>query len=187
MRARMGKHYERWQSLIIEDFDLSSDGKDINQIISILKILIDGKQLYFNFRREEDFLDEKELLNYRHYIPEYFIKNGEYKVIYKIDQTHFDSIGLLPVIDSTFDFLIELWNYFWSMCFFVPKETLDWEGFLYYSRKNTRDKNGLKLLDSFTDAVFLKGHDGDNLIINYLNDVYVQEQLLSVVAVTRQL
>ncbi|KPU46360.1 hypothetical protein OXPF_00320 [Oxobacter pfennigii] len=70
------------------------DYKSMENLKEIIKILSNGDKFYFQFAREDYFLEDNELLEYRNQVPQYLKQNGFYEVKYKLDETRFDSIGL---------------------------------------------------------------------------------------------
>jgi hypothetical protein len=142
------------------------------ELINIIKKLTTGEVYFYHFRSEDNFfLNDEELIKYRSKIPMYFKCNGNYQMNNKIDDERFDSIGQLEVNLNTFREIPELWKYFEGMTFFNPSKGLTWEEYRQIYNKLKPEEYGIGIIQSgYTDSVFIKGHDQDNLIFVYSSD-----------------
>lgn len=172
--------------LVIKDIR-TYDKKSMENLKSILKVLINEEKLYFEFLREEFSLEEDELEKYRSEIPQYFKKNGKYEVKFALNESIFRSIGYLPVNDDTFNEMLVLWEYFENIVFFIPNSTLSWQDF---NKKIARTKPEIHAVDfirnNYAKSVLIKGYDGDNLTFIYSKDF--DEKLVSnIIEITKEL
>lgn len=156
--------------LIIRDIK-TYDNKSMENLGAIIKMLNMGNSFYFEFVSEDFFLEEGELVRYRREIPKYLKQNGQYEIKFELDETRFRSIGYLPINEETFNEILILWKYFETLVFFNPSNNLSWKDF---NNKITRKKPHIPVIDfinnKYTNSIFLKGHDGDNLIFIYSNE-----------------
>ncbi|WP_055666114.1 hypothetical protein [Desnuesiella massiliensis] len=147
------------------------DDNSMENLKKIIKILTKGDSFYFEFVRENFFLEEEELVKYRREVPQYLKENGHYEVKFELDETRFRSIGYLPINEETYNQIIVLWKYFETLVFFNPNSTFSWQDF---DKKFNRKKPEVSAIDfvksKYANSVFIKGHDGDNLIFIYDND-----------------
>lgn len=147
------------------------DDNSMEKLKKVIKILTEGDKFYFEFVREDFFLEEEELVKYRREVPQYLKKNGRYEVKLELDETRFRSIGFLPTNEETYKQLLVLWKYFETLVFFNPSSTFSWQDF---DKKFNRKKPEVPAIDfvknKYTNSVFIKGHDGDNLVFIYDND-----------------
>ena len=69
-------------------------------------------------------------------------------------------------------FLFDLWSYFYSCTFFVPKDNLTLSDYISFQKKNKlTDIGNEKLLSQdFAEVTCIKGIGGDNMIISYRNN-----------------
>lgn len=144
--------------IVITKFDVHYN-ENVREILKkIIAVLTIGKNYYFQFRSEDDFFIEKhELIKYRKYIPEYFDKQGKYKILYKKREGRFDAVGMLAVNNLTNDFILDLWKYYSSMSFF-SSDSLEWDNYIEIIPNKIRDINGIKLLRTGkADHIFIKG------------------------------
>lgn len=148
------------------DIDDIDSAKNLKEIIKRLTI---GEIYYFHFRREDTFfLTDEEIQKYRNEVPDYLYSNGKYLMKYKIDDERFDSIGLLSVNGDTYAEILTLWKYFESVTFFTPSKLLIWEKYEEIYNKIKPEQYGIGIIQNkYADSVFIKGHDGDNLIFVY--------------------
>ncbi|QAA33762.1 hypothetical protein [Clostridium manihotivorum] len=158
--------------LIINDIDVD-EYKTLEDLKLIIRYLTNGDKFYFKFNREDnDFLTDDEIVKYRNDIPKYFIENGDYKVKEKIDNERFESIGYLKVKEDTYDEIGVLWKYFYAMMFFNPNTLLTWEKYNNIYNKIEPKKYGIGIIkNKYAKSIFIKGHDGDNLIFVYDNSI----------------
>ncbi|KMQ59937.1 hypothetical protein ACM46_16900 [Chryseobacterium angstadtii] len=155
--------------LFIDDFNLYN-WDDLSKIKNIYKSLFfKGSTLFFSFRREEDLTDEKELKKLKTKILDIFNSEGEYIVLRKLDDKRFDSIARIVVNENTYNFLFDLWNYFYSCSIFIPNKDFTFSDYINFYKKNKfEDKGNEKLLSNyFTDFTCIKGLGGDNMIISH--------------------
>lgn len=111
------------------------------------------------------------MVKYRKDIPKYFNESKDYKIKLKLDETRFRSIGCLEITEEVYDKIIVFWKYFETIVFFNPASTLEWKRFDEAFNRKKAEVQTISLLDNkYTDSVFIKGHDGDNLIFMYNND-----------------
>ena len=161
------ENYNNINILTIRDIDIDNDSiaEDLKNII---KKLTKGNEYYFEFFKENFFLDDEEVQKYRIEVPEYIKQNGVYTLKKKCDEEHLGSIGLLTVTDELFDQIIKMWKYFEGLSFFNPTNTFNWQKFekIYDNIKPTLYGIGI-IENHYADSVFIKGHDGDNLIFSY--------------------
>lgn len=147
------------------------DDNSMENLKKIIKTLAKGDRFYFEFVREDFFLAEEELIKYRREVPQYLKENGQYEVKFELDETRFRSIGYLPVNEETYNQILALWKYFETLVFFNPSSTFSWQDF---DKKFNRKKPEVPAIDfiknKYTNSVFIKGHDGDNLVVIYDND-----------------
>ncbi|MBB6369653.1 hypothetical protein [Chryseobacterium shigense] len=158
--------------LFIDDFNIS-DWDDLSQVKNIYKSLfLKGDTLFFSFRREENLTDGEELKKLRAKILDTFNNEGEYIILRQLDDTRFDSIARIVINDNTYNFLFDIWKYFYSCTFFVPSKDLTLSDYGNFQKKNRfEDKANEKLLDHhFADVTCIKGLGGDNMIISYNSD-----------------
>lgn len=156
----------------IDNFDVHN-WYDANQLKNVYRSLFfNNDMLYFSFRREENLTNVKELKILRRKMLETFKNEGEYVVLKQLDETRFDSVAKVVVKGSTFDFLFDLWNYFYSCTFFIPRDGFSFSDYIDFQKRiNFEDKGGEKLIRSgYTDFECIKGLGGDSLIISYRKD-----------------
>jgi hypothetical protein len=168
--------------LIIGDIDIDNDN-DVENLKTIIKKLTQGTQYYFHCFRESFFLEEEEIIKYRNEIPEYINQNGLYKLIRADGKEHLESIVFLYETQEIYDQIIMMWNYFEELLFFNPNNVLNWQQFeeSYYKIRPVQYGIGF-IKQNYANAVFTKGHDGDNLIFVYgenYNRVLVEEVIKS--------
>jgi hypothetical protein len=170
MRIMFDEYEDSLYRLIIRDIK-TYDDKSMENLKSIIKILTKGDRFYFEFVREDFFLEEEELVKYRSEVPQYFKENGQYEVKFKLDETRFRSIGYLTINEETYNQILILWKYFETVVFFNPISTFRWQEF---DTKINREKPEIPAIDfirnKYAHSVFIKGHDGDNLIFIYDNE-----------------
>lgn len=110
-------------------------------------------------------------MKYRREVPQYINENGHYEVKFELDETRFRSIGYLTKNEEIYNQILVLWKYFEALVFFNPSPTFSWEDF---NEKFDRKKSEITAIDfvknKYTNSVFIKGHDGDNLIFIYNNN-----------------
>ncbi|GAF04809.1 hypothetical protein [Saccharicrinis fermentans] len=160
------------KSLCVEDFDINI-WYDANRIKNILKCLFfNNDTIFFSFRREEDLTSDKELERLRISIIETFNKYGEYVFLKKLDEARFDSVARIDVSDFTFEFMFDIWKYFYSCTFFIPTEGFSFSDYISFQKKiKFQDKGGEKLLSKrYSDFGCIKGLGGDSLIVSYRKD-----------------
>ena len=147
------------------------DDKSMEDLKSIVKMLAKGDKFYFEFSREDFFAEDEDLIKYRNQIPEYFKQNGQYIVKYNVSQRQVRSIGYLPINEDTYNEILILWKYFETVVFFIPSSTLSWEDF---DKKFIRKKPEVSVIDfirkKYTNSLFAKGYNGDNLAFIYGED-----------------
>lgn len=165
------KEYEdNMNKLTIKDIK-TYDDSSMENLKKIIKTLTKGDRFYFEFVREDFFLEEEELIRYRREVPQYLKENGHYEVKFELDETRFHSIGYLPINEETFNQILVLWKYFETLVFFNPNPSFSWQDF---DKKFSREKAEVPVIDfvknKYTNSVFIKGHDGDNLIFIYDDD-----------------
>lgn len=81
MRISKKRLKEDIELLVFRDIDIC-DRNSTDELISLIKILTNGDEYFFWFRREEDdFLTDEEINKYRIEIPEYLKQYGDYKVM----------------------------------------------------------------------------------------------------------
>jgi len=147
------------------------DNNSMENLKSIIKILTKGDKVYFEFVREDFFLEEEELVKYRNEVPQYLKLNGQYEVKFELDETRFRSIGYLPITEETYNQILVLWRYFETLVFFNPSSTFSWQNFdENFNRKKPEVPVTDFIENKYTNSVFIKGHDGDNLIFIYGDD-----------------
>lgn len=101
-------------------------------------------------------------------MPEFIKQNGLYSLKKQRGEEHLESIGLIKVTDKIFDQIIKMWKFFEGLLFYNPTNTLNWQKFerTYYSIKP--ELYGIGIIEkNYANSVFIKGHDGDNLIFSY--------------------
>lgn len=168
--------------LIIDEIDIDNHS-DVENLKAIIKKLTQGTQYFFQCFRESFFLEEEEIIKYRNEIPEYISQNGTYNLIRKGGKEHLESIGCLNETQEIYDQIIMMWNYFEELLFFNPTSVLNWKQFEKIYCKIRPVQYGMGFVkQNFANAVFTKGHDGDNLIFAYgenFNRVLVEEVVKS--------
>lgn len=154
--------------IIIKEIDID-DINSAENLKDIIKRLTIGEGYYFHFRRENNFfLTDEEIRKFRNEIPAYLNSNGKYLIKYKIDDERFDSIGFLTVNEDTYLQILVLWKYFEGVTFFSPSKLLTWEKYEEIYDKIKPEEYGIGIIQNkYADSVFIKGHDGDNLIFVY--------------------
>lgn len=156
--------------LIIRDIK-TYDDKSMRDLKAIIKMLSNSDKFYFEFVSEDFFLEEEELVKYRSKVPQYLKENGQYEVKFQLDETRFRSIGYLPINEENYNQILVLWKYFETLVFFNPSFGFSFQDF---NKKYKRNKPRVPVIDfienKYTNSVFIKGHDGDNLIFIYNND-----------------
>ncbi|RKS97845.1 hypothetical protein [Chryseobacterium defluvii] len=158
--------------LLIEDFDINR-WDDVSRLKKIYKSLFSKNDtIFFSFRREEDLTDENELKRLRIKILETFNDEGEYVVLRKLDDSRFDSVARITINENTYNFLFDIWNYFYSCTFFIPTKGFTFSDYITFQKKiKFQDKGNEKLLSNdYTNFSCIKGLGGDNLIISYQNN-----------------
>ncbi len=156
----------------IDDFNISNE-QDASQLKNVYRCLfLNNDMLYFSFRREENLTDENTLRLLKIKISETFNKDGAYVTLREMDETRFDSVGRISIKESTFDFLFDIWNYFYSCTFFVPKNGFAFSDYVDFQKRiKFQDKGGEKLLKAgHADFECIKGLGGDSLIVSYQKD-----------------
>lgn len=157
------------------------DDNSMENLKKIIKTLTKGDRFYFEFVREDFFLEE-ELVKYRREVPKYLKKNGQYEVKFELDEARFRSIGYLPINEETYNQILVLWKYFETLVFFNPSSSVSWQDF---DKKLSRKKTEVPAIDfvknKYTNSVFIKGHDGDNLIFIY-DDDFDESSILDVMS-----
>lgn len=156
----------------IYDFDVNN-WHNLSQLKNIYKSLFSlNEVIFFSFRREENLTDEKILKQLKVKILETFNSEGEYVILRQLDDARFDSVAKLIVKESTFDLLVDIWSYFYSCNFFIPKEEFTFSDFIQFQKLNSfQDIGNEKLLNSlYADFSCIKDLGGDSLIISYRND-----------------
>lgn len=156
------------KKLTLMDIDIE-DNQDVNKLLMVLEKLTRGDKYYFEFRREDDdFLTDEEIIKYRYEIPEFLQSNGKYEIKGFTDERRFDSVGCLPIDESIYGGIIKFWKYFYALLFFNPAATLGWEEYVEACDKIKPQEYGLGIIQkNYASSVFIKGHDGDNLIFVY--------------------
>jgi len=116
--------------------------------------------------------DDTELIQLREKVIKTFNAEGEFVVLNKLDTARFDSVARINVKESTFNFLFDIWNYFYSSTFFIPAREFTFSDYISFQQSiKFQDKWGEKLLQRKSTAFeCIKGLGGDNLIISYQND-----------------
>ena len=152
----------------IRNIDID-DIECVGKLKKIIKKLTNGDKYFFEFNREDgDSFTDEELLKFRKDIPKYFNKYGDYKVKIKLDEERFGSIGNLIINKETYNHIIIFWRYFLGMLFFNPEDGLSWELYNGIYNKIKPEVYGIGIIQNkYADSVFIKGHDGDNLIFVY--------------------
>lgn len=147
------------------------DDNSMKNLRKVIKTLTKGGKFYFEFVKEEFYLEEEELLKYRSKVPQYLKKNGHYEVKFELDETRFRSIGYLLINEETYNQILVLWKYFETLVFFNPSSSFSWQDF---DKRFNRKKPEVPAIDfvknKYTSSVFIKGYDGDNLVFIYDND-----------------
>lgn len=160
---------------------------DQNRLRNIFKCLfLNNDTIFFSFKREEDLTSDKELSQLRIKVFETFNKTGEYVFLKKLDEARFDSVARIIVSgDSTFDFLFDIWKYFYSCAFFVPVDGFTFSDYISFHKKiKLQDKGGKKLLDKeYANFECIKGLGGDSLLISYRKN-YQLPDLMKAIADT---
>lgn len=153
----------------VDDFNIEN-WYDASLLKNIFKCLFSNNDLIFlSFRREENLTDEKELDRLRIKVIETFKKEGEYVVLNKLDETRFDSVARINVNDHTFEFIFDVWKYFYSCTFFIPIDQFTFSEFIFSEKQNKfHDIGNEKLLTKkFTNFTCIKDLGGNGLIISY--------------------
>ncbi|KPU42966.1 hypothetical protein OXPF_37350 [Oxobacter pfennigii] len=170
MRIIFDEYGDSLHQLNIRDIK-TYDYKSMENLKEIIKILSNGDKFYFQFAREDYFLEDNELLEYRNQVPQYLKQNGFYEVKYRLDETRFDSIGYLPTNEGTYNQILILWQYFETLVFFNPSSILSWKEFgNKFDWKKPLISPFEFIEKKYTNSIFIKGHDGDNLIFIYGRD-----------------
>ncbi len=171
MRIIKSKVNDRMNMLTITDINVE-DHQSMQTLETIIKTLTKGDAYYFHFKREDyDFLTDEEIKVYRRDVSKYFNKHGMYEVKTKLDEGRFESIAYLPIDEDTYSQIPSLWKYFYSILFFTPKGLYSWEEYRIHYEKAVSQKYAINIIENkYSDSVFIKGHDGDNLIFVYNND-----------------
>lgn len=152
---------------MIRDIDIDNDSIAEN-LKNIIKKLTKGNEYYFEFFKENFFLEDEEVQKYRIEVPEYIKQNGVYSLKKQRGEEHLESIGLLKVTDEIFDQIIKMWKYFEGLSFFNPTNTFKWKEFEKTYDNIKPELFGIGIIENnFANSVFIKGHDGDNLIFSY--------------------
>lgn len=161
------KHIDKYiDMLLIKEFSLDTNS-NIN-FITILKKLTIGESYYCEFSRENFFLNEDEAIKYRSEIPNYLDENGVYIVKEKRDEECFKSICKLTLNENTYKYMPSIWKYFENVMFFTPTSQLSWQAYEKIYNKIKPELYGIGLIQKkYANSVFLKDHDGDNLIFAY--------------------
>lgn len=162
------KFKNKIKMVIIKGIDID-DSDSAQKLKDIIKRLTIGKVYYFHFQRENNFfLTDAEIQKFRNEIPQYLSSNGKYLIKYKIDDERFDSIGQLWVNEDTYAEILLLWRYFEGVTFFSPNEIFVWGNYEKIYDKIIPEEYGIGIIQNkYADSVFIKGHDGDNLIFVY--------------------
>lgn len=158
--------------ITIENFDLSQF-EDIKKLKDIFQSLFDKQnKLFFSFRRIEDLTDAKKLQRLKKVISDLFSNYGQYVVLRKLDDARFDSVGQISINKYTYDFLICVWQYFYSCSFFAPNEEVSFDEFIaFVKRNNYSDIGNNKLIaNHFTNFSCIKDLGGEALIITHRSD-----------------
>lgn len=153
----------------IGKFDFDDNGMDeLRKVFYNLLERFDGKEVFMQFRREEDlFLGNEEQMKMRKELPVILKTKGRYHVFRKLDDSRFDSLGSIIINTDFLEIFITLWEYFYSFDFFIPKENYTWELFLSHVDEYCDDLNAHKLLskNAAADWVAIKNIGGESLII----------------------
>ena len=156
----------------VEDFDINA-WHDANRLKNILKCLFfNDDTIFFSFRREEDLTSDNDLKRLRVKVIETFDKLGEYVFLRKLDEARFDSVARITVSDFTFEFIFDIWEYFYSCAFFIPSKGFSFSDYISFQKRiKFQDKGGEKLLSKrYSDFECIKGLGGDSLVISYRKD-----------------
>ncbi|WP_284464739.1 hypothetical protein [Chryseobacterium sp.] len=166
--------------LLIDDFDISSSN-DMIQLKKILKkIFPRDSTLFFSFRREESLTSDEELKKLRAKIFDTFNKEGEYVVLKRLDDARFDSVAKIVINDQTYNFLFDIWNYFYSCTFFIPNKNLTFSDYITFHTNNKfQDIANEKLLNqNFSNFTCIKGLGGDNMVLSYRSNYNLPDLIL---------
>lgn len=182
MEFNYGNLNEEISIFFIDDFDISNLEDRVRLKTIFKRIFPKGNTLFFSFRREENLTSDEELKRLRIKILDIFNSEGEYLVIRKLDDVRFDSVGRLAIDDNTYNFLFDLWSYFYSCTFFVPKGNLTLSDYISFQKKNKlTDIGNEKLLNQdFAEVTCIKGLGGDNMIVSYRRDYDLQDLMLGI-------
>ncbi|RKE71976.1 hypothetical protein [Chryseobacterium sp. AG363] len=167
--------------LSIEDFDLDMS-EDLIRLKKIYECLFsDSNTLFFAFRREENLTDKEELKKLKVKILENFENYGEYIVLKELDNARFDSVGRIKINEYTYNFIFDVWKYFYSCTFFIPTENFNFFDYITFQKKNKfHDIGNEKLLiNHYANFSCIKGLGGDALIISYRNDFKLPDLTIS--------
>lgn len=165
MKVKHEKITNNIKMLMIMDIDIE-DNQDEKKLIMILSKLTRGEKYYFQFRREDDdFLSYEEIIKYRYEIPQYF---QIYEIKELTDERRFDSIGCLTMDKHIYKQIIIFWKYFYGLLFFNPVTSFSWHEYSNIWNKIKPELYGIGIIqNNYANSVFIKGHDGDNLIFAY--------------------
>ncbi|WP_442589904.1 hypothetical protein ACSBL2_01455 [Pedobacter sp. AW31-3R] len=166
--------------LSVSSFDIYHKPEDRARLKAIFgKLFSVGDELFFFFRREEDLTEDSELIILREKIFKRFEDDGKFQYLIKIDQRRFDAIAMIRYDETTPDFMIDLWKYFFACDFFRPTNDLTFEEFEDYLQiTGVEDRNGLRQLwDKLCDFICIKGYDGERLIISYYSELELIDQI----------
>ncbi|MCW1961286.1 hypothetical protein [Chryseobacterium viscerum] len=167
--------------LSIEDFDLDVS-EDLIRLKKIYKCLFsDSNTLFFAFRREENLTDKEELKKLKVKILENFENYGEYIVLKELDNARFDSVGRIKINEYTYNFIFDVWKYFYSCTFFIPTENFNFSDYITFQKKNKfHDIGNEKLLiHHYANFSCIKGLGGNTLIISSRNDFKLPDLTIS--------
>ncbi len=153
----------------IESVDLSNwDDSTIFKAI-FEKLFPINTKLFFSFRREENLTNDDLLKKLRFSIPKFFDQNGEYHILYKLDNSRFDSVATLSMEENTLDLFLDLWSYFYSCNIFIPSKNFDFSNFIDFQHKiNFIDQSCINLISN-KHSLFevVKGLGGEQILIYF--------------------
>ena len=144
--------------------------KELNTCNNIIKHFSKGKELLFEFYREDGInLTEDEFLKYKKEIPEYFKKHGKILVIDDIR-----TIACLPINERIYEIFPKIFNYYLETSFFVPR--IDWESFVHQYHENVKNRKLNFIENNYTDVI-LRYVDSGIFMIEFNFNVYDKDKL----------
>lgn len=153
---------------IVKDINVYHNSISVKLLENLYHELFLNRNVFLSFRRVEDLTDDSMLNDLKVYIYQMFKKHGKYQVVRPIDETRFDSIAEIYNYNFNIHFMIDLWMYFYSCLYFIPKKHFSFEDYESFQiSSNFRDKFSVSLLSSdYTDFTCIKDTGGENLIIS---------------------